>query len=158
QAYSAIMKATLGNVDLTSITGYNSYKFSSPFDFSYALGSLAKQLFGSTGSPVFNDGGTDKFTQEIRASVQFSQRLEWLVGGFYTHENSPLTQSFPVENPSTGAIVGNFGYDSIPSRYREYAAFTDLTVHITNRLDVQLGGRESHIEENAEPVTEIGPL
>src|SRR5882724_2881956 len=158
QAYSATLKAKVGSVDLTSVSGYNISRFSSPFDFSYALGSLAQQLFGASGSPAFNNGGTNKFTQEIRAVVPIGQRLEWLVGGFYTHETSPLTQYFPVENPVTGAVVGSFGYDSIPSRYTEYATFTDLTVQITDRFDVQLGGREAHIEQTAEPVTEVGPL
>src|SRR6185369_17450568 len=30
-------------------------------------------------------------------------------------------------------------------RYNEYAAFTDFTFHLTDRFDLQVGGRESHI-------------
>jgi len=31
-----------------------------------------------------------------------------------------------------------------PSTYEEFAGFTDLTVHFTDRFDVQIGGRKSH--------------
>jgi outer membrane receptor protein involved in Fe transport len=45
-----------------------------------------------------------------------------------------------------------------PLKFTEYAGFTDLTVHFTDRFDVQLGGRESHIEQAAEQVFFEGPL
>ena len=45
---------------------------------------------------------------------------------------------------------------SFPSTYKEYAAFADLTYHVTDRFDIQIGGRESQIEQSSTE-TETGP-
>jgi len=159
QVYSAILTAKLGNVDLTSVSGYNISKYSTRLDFSYAFDPFAQFLFpGTTGVKELSYGSTEKFTQEIRASVPIGQSLEWLVGGFYTHENLPVGQNISAVNRVTGAILGNVAVDSFGGKYTEYAGFTDLTVHFTDRFDVQFGGRESHIEQISEPVIQQGPL
>jgi len=56
-------------------------------------------------------------------------------------------QSLPVINPNTGATVGSAGFDATPNTYIESAVFTDFTVHVTDRFDVQFDGRESRIEQ-----------
>src|SRR5262249_44196132 len=44
-----------------------------------------------------------------------------------------------------GTYAGEDFDQSLPAEYKEYAAFTDLTYHFTERFDVQVGGRESKI-------------
>jgi outer membrane receptor protein involved in Fe transport len=145
RAYSAILMARLGNIDVTSVSGYNVSKYFNVLDLTYSLGG-----FIPGGVTDLTYGTTDKFTQEIRASIPIGQSLEWLVGGLYQHEDTLYNQGFLAVNP-VAAPAGSLFNDSVPNKYNEYAAFTDLTIHFTTRFDVQFGGRESHIEQVSEP-------
>ena len=142
-AYSAVLSAKLGSVDLTAVSGYNINSFNDSFDYTYAYG----PLLGGAGVPVFDDISSRKFTQEIRLSVPIGKKADWLLGAFYTHENSRFGQSVFAANPVTGTPVLLVLSSSIPTTFVEYAAFTDVTFHVTDRFDVQAGGRESRIEQ-----------
>jgi iron complex outermembrane recepter protein len=165
QAYSATLTAKLGNVDLTSVSGYNINTYSDSYDVTYAYASLTQygvpgtgfNGFGVPGSPAPERDKTNKFTQEVRLSAPIGDTLDWLLGAFYTHEASQYSQNVLAENPDTGAIVGqSFATDFRPT-YTEYAAFADLTFHLTEKFDIQLGSRESHIKQTYEE-TDQGPL
>jgi iron complex outermembrane recepter protein len=156
QAYSAILNAKLGAVDLTAISGYNINSFHDSFDYSYAIASIAKAQFGVTGTPLVTANKTNKFTQEVRLSMSPSPWLDLMLGGFYTNEKSQYSVSYLAENSSTGQIVGDGFYISFPTTYEEYAAFADLTIHASDRFDVQIGGRESQIKQTLSQ-TQIGP-
>jgi iron complex outermembrane recepter protein len=158
QAYSAVWKAKLGDVDLTSVTGYNVNTWGTSLDLSGSFSAIAQKVLGQPGAPLFSWGKTDKVTQEVRASIPLGQRFEWLVGGFFTHESSLFAENLSSENPLTGALVGTLVADHSPTVYREYAAFTDLTVHFTDKFDVQFGGRESRIEQDFGTTPETGAL
>lgn len=147
QDYSVILRARLGSLDIVSLSGFSNNRWYSSQDISAAAGSLVESLYGVSGVALLSYGTDEKFTQEIRASMPLGSNVDWLVGGFYTHDNAPGEQSLPVVNPDTGAVVGMAGFDSIPATYIESAFFTDLTIHVTNRLEVQLGGRESRIAQ-----------
>jgi iron complex outermembrane receptor protein len=149
QAYSATLKVRIGDVDLTSVSGYNVNSFSDSVDDTYHLSALTLKEFGVTGAPITEDNKTDKFTEEVRLSGVVWRNVDWLLGGFYTHESSQFVQNILAENPPTGAIVGTWGSIGFPTTYSEYAAFTDLTFHITDRLNVQIGGRESFITQTS---------
>ena len=143
QAYSATLTAKLGSVDLTAVTGYSIRKFDEWQEYTSLYATTAQQIFGVTGSPVSNVGTTYRFTQEIRLSGSIGPRFEWLLGGYYDHEDSPANGVILATVPATGEVVGqgiNYNY---PSTYEETAAFADITFHFTDRFDVQLGGRES---------------
>jgi outer membrane receptor protein involved in Fe transport len=148
QAYSATIRAKLGGVDVTSVTGFNANNYFTTTDFSYLYGSYTESVFGVAGSPISaSTEGANKFTQELRLSSTIASTVDWLVGGFYTHENSPFPSTIYAENPSTGANVGLFGTFNLQSTFEEYAAFTDFTFHFTDRFDIQVGGRESEIRQ-----------
>jgi iron complex outermembrane receptor protein len=149
QAYSATITASPGPVELISLTGYNVNDFADSFDFSYAFGSQAQSRFGVAGAAVFTASTTRKFTEELRATIPITQRIEWLVGGFYTHEDVPFTQNVIAMDPAAGARAGSLLLIDTPQTYAEYAGFTDLTFTITDRFDIQVGGRQSHIERTA---------
>jgi len=55
------------------------------------------------------------------------------------------------EAPSpTGLVAGQWLAANYPSTFEEYAIFTDLTYHITDRFDVQVGVRESeNLQDNS---------
>jgi iron complex outermembrane receptor protein len=143
QAYSANLNAQLGAVKLTSVTGYNVSSSADSFDFTWSFGPYTKTQFGVTGTPFVEDNTVHKFTQEIRASIPLGSSVDWLVGGFYTHEDTKPIGGYLAVDPTSGAEVGRWLDQRSTETYTEYAAFTDYTVHVTDRFDVQLGGRES---------------
>jgi iron complex outermembrane recepter protein len=157
QADSATLNVKLGSATLTAITGYNVDRFVSSYDLSPALGGLTQQVFGVSGTNLVGYNQTDKFNQELRLSLPLGSRLEWLLGAFYTHERSPFIQYDFASNFSTGAPVGLDIIEDWGVTFAEYAAFTDLTYQVTDRFDVQFGGRESANKQTYWEV-DTGPL
>ena len=164
EAYSVIVKDKLGSIDLTSVTGYNINSFKDSFDYTWALGSTVQSGvpgtgfngFGVGGAPLINESKTSKFTQEVRLSSTIGQHLDWLVGGFYTHEDTPFSQTILAADPVTGVVAGQFLYTAFPTTYAEYAGFADLTYHFTDRFDVQVGARASNISQTYNSIY-VGP-
>jgi iron complex outermembrane recepter protein len=166
ETYSAIIKAKIGSVDLTSVTGYNVNRYSTGLDSSWSTLGLAQTFYPSaTGVVEYTTSETSKFSQELRADIPIGQSVDWMVAAFYTHENTPFYLSLYGADHDTGdlniAPGGGPGYlygVSAPNKYTEYAAFTDLTVHFGERFSVQLGGRESHIDQVSPAGYFAGPV
>jgi outer membrane receptor protein involved in Fe transport len=145
QIYTADINAKLSGIDLTAVTGYNTYRSSGVGDFG-----------GNIALPT-NSDSFEKFSQEIRLSSRIGHTVDWLLGLFYTHEYSPIEQQLLTVDPGTGEITGSLLHLSFPTSYTEYAAFATVTVHFTDQFDVQLGGRESHNDQVFNE-TDTGPL
>jgi len=161
QLYTANLNTKLAGVEIVSVTGYNVNTLESWQDltgFSFATTEANKLYPGSTGYNQENYFHTEKITQEIRLSSAVQNWLDWLAGGFYTHETSPGTRQTPyAANIDTGALTGpvvSFNY--FPLTFSEYAFFGDLTFHIADQFDVQLGGRQSWNKISYQNV-DIGP-
>lgn len=146
QSYSGVLDANLGLFKLTSITGYNTNSYYDSADYGIQGGYTANDHFT-----------TDKFTQEIRLSTEFGSKVDWLMGLFYTHEKTGGTTWYVALDPTTAALGGNLYQGSYPTTFSEYAAFTDFTFHLTDRFDVQIGGRESKNDQDYSSVAS-GPL
>jgi outer membrane receptor protein involved in Fe transport len=141
QAYSATLSAKLGVADLTAISGYtisDLTDFVVPFGPGFGLADRFKN---------------SRFSQEVRASIPLGQKVEWLLGAFYSDEKTdPRSQQGWLIDPATGDILINpatgqvwgLVYQLNPDKVNEYAAFTTFDFHFTDRFDVQLGGRQSH--------------
>lgn len=98
-----------------------------------------------------------EFTQELNLSSSFS-KLDWLVGGYYLHEDYDATQDVlfpvgwnaPVPLPGGGLLafpifVPNDAVIQHWSEKREsFAAFFDGTLNLTDRLSLFGGGRYSN--------------
>jgi len=147
QVYSATFKAAMAGVDLTSITGYNVNHDHDALDFSSALQPAAEMNYGVGGALVLTDQTAYKLTEELRLASKIGDRLDWLVGGFYTHETDDYTQSIPAVDEHTGQQVGQFDVTTYPNTYKEYAGFITLTWHVLPRFNVQIGGRDGEIEQ-----------
>ena len=131
-----------GGAALTSISSYQTARVSYRSD----LSAFYVPLFGSIGLPfsaiaIDQNRDLDKFTQEIRLSSAGKRTIEWAIGGFYTHEKSGNRQHLVSRNPAGQPSAINLATLSIPTRYEEYAAFGDLTWHLTDRFDVSGGLR-----------------
>jgi iron complex outermembrane receptor protein len=164
QAYSATVNAKLGPAELTSVTGYTINHVTDLVDYSVGLGFLNGYTQaalgipdGTTGVTLNDDNQTNRFTQELRLSMPLGDRIEWLMGGFFTHERSPFVQTILASDPSTGANLGKWARFDWVVTYREFAGFSDLTFHLTDRFDVQIGAREGDIEQTYQEV-DTGPF
>jgi outer membrane receptor protein involved in Fe transport len=155
--YTANVTAKLGDLDLTSVSGYSTNKAENRFDFSPIYGFYANQFFGVGGTLFTYKTETKKFTQEFRASSSIGQKFDWLLGVFYTHERSPVDGPIEATDLTTGAPVGSLGDYNYSITVAEYAAFADLTVHFTDQFDVQFGGRESSNRQIYDE-TDTGPI
>jgi len=145
QLYSATLKAKVAGVDLVSLTGYSVNKSHAWIDNGTLYDIYFPANLNVTGYAEKDNFETDKVTQEMRLSSLVGHWLDWLVGGFYTHENAPVDYQTTFNmTPATGAVGGllETGVQG-PFTLSEYSFFADATVHFTDRFNIQLGGRES---------------
>ncbi len=157
RVYNATAGLDLGFADLTTSTSYSTQKQDFRSDFTFALSSLVESIIGQE-NDFFQAQSTDskKFTQEARLSSQ-SDRFDWLVGAYYTNEDGRIQQDFVASapgtvNPLTGIPL--LGLAQVSSKYKEYAGFADVTIHLTDRFDLGLGGRYSHNKQGAKQVSD----
>lgn len=147
QAYNATLNGKLGSSDFTAISGYNVNSFSST-------------LFTGIGGygPLITQATTHNFSQELRLNVPIGEQVEWLVGAFYTDQHEPQVLQAIYANPSPNPPV-NPGYLTYyPFTFTEYAGFTDVTWHITDAFNVQMGGRYSSLKQATGAEFEYIPL
>jgi iron complex outermembrane receptor protein len=157
QNYGLVVKDKVGIFDLTSVSGYSAYSFSNGLDYSSALGFLSNQFFGVNGAPLFGFYTNTKLDQEFRVSFSLG-RLDTTVGAYYTHEYvSPAVQILDATNPISGAFAGQLFHVAYGYGYDEYAGFTDLTYHFTDQFALEVGGRESHIDDTYNAYNWTGP-
>jgi iron complex outermembrane receptor protein len=162
QIYSANVNWKLGNVDIASVTGYvvnrgqnwaddTAYFGGTAYDCAHEQFPGKCQLpagaaSGILGAPSEIDVTVRKISQELRISSSVGTWLDWRIGGFYTHEDSPNANIYTIysSDPTTGAISADlYTATGATLTYSEFAALADFTVHIADRFEVEAGGRES---------------
>lgn len=152
----------LGFGNLTSVTGYREWRNKQAREIDYNEVDLLYIPYGAA------QQGFKTFTQELRLDGK-SGRLDWLVGGFYAHEDLMTTYGYKtgrdfeawydrVFAASTGLAHPISFYTGLPvgaslpegvgwgdQRYdqasRSFAAFTQETLHLTDRLSLTGGLR-----------------
>jgi iron complex outermembrane receptor protein len=173
QLYSLVVNADLGNdIQLTSVSGFGRNENYDITDFSAAgIKGLWAFVFDPNNDPSIVNWGTilrqdytvDKASQEVRLAIPIGSQVDWLIGGFYTHESAeygirttafdqdtgriytqrdfwPFGESAPTGQPSTYALPVVWDDDV---KFTEYAAFTNVTARFTDQFDVQVGARYS---------------
>ena len=169
QVYSATMDWDFGPASVQSITSWGDFK--QDFQVDAALGialtggpplaSLISFLFGTPLSAVLPQRtATDKFTQELRLLSPQSDKFEWLLGVYYTDEDSIIDQEIigvtaNTETPAPG--IPALAVASVSSNYKELAFFGNATWYITDRFDLSFGARASSNDQEATQ-TSGGPL
>jgi outer membrane receptor protein involved in Fe transport len=158
EVYSAQLTAKAGIADLTSISAYTQSENTFRWDFSWLLGGYAASQFGVAGANSVQDVSTHKFTQELRVAMPLGERIDWLFGAFYAREKTPRNyQTVAAVDFTTSASAGEIAHLTYLNTFEEYAAFTDVTWHVTDRFDVQVGGRQSRNESDFQNIVG-GPL
>jgi len=158
QAYDAIFKLDIGRGELTSTTAYSENELHDTLDYSVFYSGTVSAYLGVPAAAAFiEDFEGSKFSEELRFETQLGDRVDWLVGGFFTDEDVELTQQMFGLNATTLATLSpQLLFSSVPTTFREYAVFTDLTFHLTSRFDLQVGGRQSRNEQTLSQFN-IGP-
>lgn len=105
------------------------------------------------------DMNLEKFTQELRAASADGGRFEWLIGAFYTKETNSNYQVATVYGTDYQVLPGSvfspfFFYGKLPSTYREYAAFGDLTWNATDKFDITGGVRYASNSQDFRQITD----
>jgi outer membrane receptor protein involved in Fe transport len=157
--YNATIDWNPGAVRLVSSTSYGLSKSDTVSDATPLFGGLAGELFGgSPGTPLDDNVGVNKFTQEIRLASAGVTALAWQVGGYYTREFGTLNEHLNAVALPGDALLGLVEQPFIASVYKETAGFGDVTYHFNSQFDLQLGGRYSHNEQSAEEITTFNAL
>jgi iron complex outermembrane receptor protein len=122
-----------------------------------------KALNPNWGTILRQDYSVNKISQEIRLAMPIGSRIDWLIGGFYTHESAKYAIQTSAFDQNTGRFYTQADYwasgDPQPNgqassydfpvvwhdnvRFSEGAAFTNVTTRFTEQFDVQLGARYS---------------
>jgi outer membrane receptor protein involved in Fe transport len=148
---SATVKYAFDSATLTSISSYQTAHSEAITDFS-AL--YVPQLGGPeavSAVGLTRKTSTDKLTQEIRLA-NTGARFDWLLGGFYTLEDSEQFQQLLAYDAAGALAPTNLLTARIPSRFEESAAFGNLTFHVTSKLDVAGGVRHARNSQRQEQV------
>jgi outer membrane receptor protein involved in Fe transport len=159
QAYSVEIEGKLSDfATFTSATAYDRQDMSFAVDYTPLVTGLIDGVFGvpDAGLSVVDNVGVDKFTQEFRLASPNDGKLTWLVGAYYTHEQTSVVFQSPVFDMITGApITGlpTFLGGGVSARFQEEALFGDLTYHFTPAFDVTAGLRYSHNDQRDVTVT-----
>ncbi len=163
--YSATIDWDLGPARLESVTSYGTFQenFQRDYAIPLSLSQLLTFLFSDpvTAQPplsaILNQiTSTDKFTQELRLVSPTNKTFEWLIGAYYTDEDSgidPQTISAVdagTENPAAG--FPTLADARLRSTFKEKALFANATWHITHRFDLSAGARISENDQHASQV------
>ena len=151
--YNATIDWNVGIFKVLSATSYGILDTHLVTDGSPLYGGLSSALFGGPGAPLYADTELKKFTQEIRLTSPTTDKFEWQVGGYYTHETAALVQNLYGADSPSGAVLGMLIQPIIDSTYKESAGFLDLTYHFNSNFDIQAGGRWSSNTQDATQTT-----
>lgn len=153
--YSATLNWNVGWADFTSASSYSTTHTTQQTDASITFGSLFPLLTGGAvpeGLSKFNITlDLDKFTQEVRlASNAEDAFLQWRVGAFYTQEksrNRQLADATDLNGAPIAVFAPYLAVARLPSEYKEFAAFGDLTFKFSDSFDVITGLRFARNEQ-----------
>ena len=161
---SADVEWDLGGMTLESITSDSSFEQEFQQDAAIASGfvggltSLSAYLHYALGIPlsavVPQVTSTDKVTQEFRLVSDESDDFEWMVGAYYTEEDSLISQEIVLVTPGTETPAGLPGtFADLTSNYEELAFFANGTWHISSEFELSVGARTSSNDQTATQVT-----
>jgi outer membrane receptor protein involved in Fe transport len=138
----------LGPAALVSSTSYSHSLARAVTDESDTTGPVLQLLDNLKALPTVaspTSFSTGKFTQEVRLASPETRDLNWLVGAFYTYEESEARGSLEasLDGPALSGAFAHPLTEAEPSRFREYAGFADLDYYFLPDFDVTAGARFS---------------
>ncbi|HEY4114233.1 MAG TPA: TonB-dependent receptor [Rhizomicrobium sp.] len=150
--YDLTGKYDFGWANLTSASSYQIIRTTTIGDLTASLRPIAP-LIGLPSTVFANfpeNPKVSKFTQELRLTSEQGGPVDWLFGGYFTHEITSQTQSF-LAYSSPGMPypppINPLELATLDSSYIEYAGFANATWHITDALDLAGGARYSYNDQ-----------
>jgi outer membrane receptor protein involved in Fe transport len=160
--YALTVNWDIGFATLTSATSYSTFITQGTADLSpFGIYCDPNAYPGNVGCPDYPHADalakyiqTDrdyKFTQETRLASSQIQRIQWMVGGYYSKDRSNETEYFPAYTPAYQQLpspqndIADFGLRVL---YSEAAAFGNVTFKLTDRWDITAGERYSKYRES----------
>lgn len=148
---SLTLDLAVGDIDLTSVTGYYDYRNSAFDNFDYTS-------FGQATNTQRDKGW--QFSQEFRAVSNYDGPLNFSAGLFYQNERREYVAGTKIAalGPFTGPGEFNGLYDTListgQSRGKTYSAFAQLRWSILDNLELAGGARWTREEKS----TNIGNI
>ena len=105
-----------------------------------------------TGVAIESRVDMEKKTAELRFVSKKLGRIEFVVGGFYTHEHMTSPTNVVARNMTTNANLptplGTIISTPVKDTYEEISGFGNATVYLADNLDITGGLRYSHNKED----------
>jgi iron complex outermembrane receptor protein len=159
--YSGTVDWDLGFADFVSATSWSRLSTEQTVDETLAFGEFPTLIGLPSGlAKAVLQFDLRKFTQELRLTSPQSNTVSWQIGGFYTDErqsNVQVVDAFDTAYQPITAFAPHLLYASMPTTYREYAVFGDVTWKIAAAFDVTGGVRYSKNKQDFD-TTQSGAL
>ena len=142
--YSGTIEYDFGFATFTSVTSFQNIQLTANTDLTAAFGPVADFVMPATAPHTVgfqNITDTDRFTQEVRLTSNDSDSIEWIVGFYYTDQDTSARQ-VATPNPNDVLLLDSDNF----SEYQEFAAFANLTYYLSENWDVTVGLRVSDYE------------
>jgi outer membrane receptor protein involved in Fe transport len=143
--YSLNVKWDFGLASVTSTSGWSKLQSGIQEDLTVPFGAYVPDHPDALTLYEFSDH-LSKFVQEVRLTSPENQRLQWMLGGYYTREYGGEEDNWPAFTPTYQLLPPEdnlYIWTGQNNVYKETAAFVNLTYRLTDRLDVSAGDRYS---------------
>ncbi|MFT5451679.1 MAG: iron complex outermembrane receptor protein [Enterobacterales bacterium] len=142
ESFSMALDLDFGWATLSSVTARVNFNFDLNSDATLDLGAFADFLTGSPEGtntvPFTQHAQSEKIIQEFRLTSVNNDQLEWLIGFYFTDEDTELFQSL-IAIPNDF----NFSNSNFPSKFKEKALFGNITWYYDEDFDINFGLRFS---------------
>ena len=152
----------LGAMTLTSVSSHTERNVLVLRDATALTASITGGSIGlpfnvySLNAPLRDTTKVKLFTQEIRLASNEAEKLDWLVGLFYSDMDrnygqfldvAGFTAATGIPTASVRAPTDALYYSTVPYKLTQYAAFGEATYHASDKLDITAGLRLARYEE-----------
>ena len=149
---AATLNLNFGWADLTSASAYLNTRTDQRLDVTLNLVDLPP-LLGFPNPEIAGEDlklNLDKFTQELRLTSKQDGRFLWQLGAFYTYEHGHQDQHVFMKQMNGEAFPGlpNLFTATLPSTYKEGAAFANASFEFTDRFTLGAGLRFSRNQQS----------
>jgi iron complex outermembrane receptor protein len=160
------MEFEFGGLTLTSVSSYTDRDVVVLRDASQLTGSVTFQVGGTPAqvrfnSPLYDTTALKAFSQEVRLASDTAGALEWLVGAFYQRIDRDYGQNLPTPGYDAFLVSHGIGpsstfnappdtpfFSDLSYNFKQYAAFGEATLRLTDRWSVTGGVRYYDFKED----------
>jgi iron complex outermembrane receptor protein len=154
-SYSVNLRWNPDFADFKSVTGWSRSHEHYTQDYTPIDGSyfpvLSEGAVPAGLAKIKQDVNLNKLSEELRMASPSAQRLDWVLGAFYTRErlsNETFEYAFDDSYRPIAAFSPYLSLLNRPASFREIAVFGDLTWQLSSRFDIAGGIRVTDDTQN----------